>query len=378
MSVNEERYNRPGKRKKLLSLVEIATNKCIQHVGKLQDVGTTPFGLLVPVLRRMNSKQLGQIETLSPQITPESDELWANLVSKEFPDRPAVQNSGKGGQNSKLDVATKGRALRFCDMPAKSLFYRYSDERESFREDSAKRLRSITERLKNEKSANSIVSVPQLLRDPTVRRRRVYGGGGLGYVPSHGPKNSILNKARKETRGRSMMFPNYAQNVKKYDPYEAFASQDSVTIRARPTTQPHRARSAGFPSAMSKSRSPEVPSPLRTTPSASARATSAHNEPHLPSSTAAKRVIGPSHPVSPKPKVEQQGSTLPVSPLKRAADVIRKRRPEPSIFLTGNRHKRPMRTPQHQRAHPKEPTPHSDQPTQPTKKITMVKSSIFN
>lgn len=413
MASVDQSYNNPRNRKKVLSLVEIATKKCIQHVAKLEDVGATPFHLLIPVLRRMNAKQLGQIEDLSPQITPDSDELWTNLVSKDFPDRPILANSIRASKvkSTRANVVVPaGRTLQFCDMPMKSLYFKYSDERESFRQDSAERLRKITQKLKKEKSANSIVSVPELLRDPTVRRRRFDGGSGYSRTEaSYGPKNSILNKARKEIRNRSLMFPNYAQKVKKYDPYEAFKHKDS------PSVQPGPPISHSLHQPRQQPRFPQNhPSPQPSGNTAAPRYTPRfnHDRAEMPQlgrpptifngqpiqhSTNAPRPVeltpklvleAKSYSSSPKPASPPMHSSFPEphspptsisssSPLPRAvSEAIRKRKAEPSIFLTGNRNKRPMRVP---RAQMKGLAPSNDSNTQPqNKKITMIKSSIFN
>lgn len=415
MASVDQSYNNPRNRKKVLSLVEIAINKCIQHVAKLEDVGATPFHLLVPVLRRMNAKQLGQIEELSPQITPDSDELWTNLVSKEFPDRPILANSIRTSKvKSKRAnlVAPAGRTLMFCNMPMKSLYFQYSDERESFRQDSAERLRKITQMLKKEKSANSIVPVPELLRDPTVRRRRFEGGSGYNRsYASYGPKNSILNKARKETRNRSLMFPNYAQKVKKYDPYEAFKYKDTPSVQPGPPISHslHQPRQQPrFPKSQQSAQPSTHPAAPRYAPRFNhdraeispqlGRPPTIFNGQPIQHSTNMPRPIEPvpkfvlaanSNSSSPKPASPPLHSSLSEphspptsissssSPLPRAvSEAIRKRKAEPSIFLTGNRNKRPMRVP---RAQMKGLAPSNDSNTQPpNKKITLIKSSIFN
>lgn len=398
-------YNYASKRKKVLSLVEISTKKCIQHVAKLEDVGATPFRLLLPVLWRMNAKQLAQIEELSPQITPESDEVWAHLVSKEFPDRPVVASGGKTKNNRRAGVVGTSHTLMFSDMPMKSLYHRYSDERESFREDSAQRLRKITERLKKEKSANSIVSVPELLRDPTVRRRRYDGSSSASYGRSepYGAKNSILNKARKELRNRSLMFPNYAQKVKKYDPYEAFKNRDLPIAEPRqparihrhpvqksPQTSPQRGLHRGphigppqYPPRFDHTKIAKPTTRPRTIfngqpvqqniiPSKPMENTSRalYNSASSPRRAVSPAQLSAAEPHSPPTSVSS-ASPLPG----KATEIIRKRRPEPSIFLSGNRNKRPIRVPTSQM---KGLAPSPGSTSEPHKKITMIKSSIFH
>ncbi|ODV80383.1 uncharacterized protein CANTADRAFT_49873, partial [Suhomyces tanzawaensis NRRL Y-17324] len=191
--------------RRFLSLAELATNKIIQNIGKINDIGATPFHLLAPVLERMNAKQLNQIESTSPQIVPESDKLWRILIEKDFPNRP---------------LPTK-KAVETEVMPNRAAYHKYLEDRESFRNDLARRLRRITEKLKLEKSANKIVKVQELLKDPTVKRKNWSGSPG-GFPRFNTPAirgNSILSKARRDLQNRSMMFP---QKISRYDPYDAF------------------------------------------------------------------------------------------------------------------------------------------------------------
>ncbi|CAH2355672.1 hypothetical protein CLIB1423_31S00232 [[Candida] railenensis] len=207
---------------RLQTLVELATQKCIQNIYKLNDVGSTPFHLLSPVLERMNAKQLSTIETCSPHLIPLSDTLWPNLIEKDFPDRPIYSKRRPVPIRPSIRH-TKGD-LFDERMPNRSLYYQYSQERDAFRNDSAKRLRRITERLKQEKEAKAIVAVPTLLRDPTVNsRKRMYNGTSVGRNTSSYQSNTIIGKARRELKNRSIMFQGKNQN--RYDAYAAFKQQ---------------------------------------------------------------------------------------------------------------------------------------------------------
>lgn len=161
------------------SLVEIATNKCIRHVNQLQDLGDIQYHIVKPILRKMNAKQLSQVEDNCHQLMPMSDELWYELLRRDFPNRP---------------IQLKKQLIDGPRMPSKGLYQTYSEEQESFRKDSTERLKRMTNKLKMQKSKNSVIEVEQILRDPTVKVNK-------------GPKNSILNKARRELLNRSLMFP---------------------------------------------------------------------------------------------------------------------------------------------------------------------------
>lgn len=201
-------------KRRIVSLVEISTKKCIQHLGQVQDIGGTPYHILKPILKRMTSKQLSNIEEKSPHIQPKSDELWGDLVKREFPERPCIANAKQKRRKGKIQLHTGLENSEFKNMPMKSLYYRYYEERELFREDSARRLRDMTQRLKDEKSEKSIISVPQLLKDPLVRRHYMGNDNNTGTN-----RNSILNKARRDLRSRALMFPNRSDRPRRRDPF---------------------------------------------------------------------------------------------------------------------------------------------------------------
>lgn len=177
-------------------LSELAAQKCVQNVALLEDVGDTPFHILRPILSRMSARQLDAIELKSRQIIPHSDELWPQLVARDFPNRPE-----------------SSRMLVDSDMPNKKLYFKYLHEREALQRDLAQRLRSMTARLRQEKSANAITPVKHLLRDPTIRRRPV-------ARPTSAPLSSlsILQRARRETSERHRLLFNKPQKPSPVQP----------------------------------------------------------------------------------------------------------------------------------------------------------------
>lgn len=302
------------------TLGELAIRKCVANVSRLTDVGMTPFHLLQPVLLKMNAKQLLAIEAASPQITPHSDLLWHDLVAKDFPERPASEPPL---------VAAKTAT------PHRTLYYKYLEERDAFRNDSAARLRSINEKLKMQKSANSIVSVPGLFRDPTVRRSRSYNsGGGSSYGP---PKNNtILGKAKRDVQSRSLMFG----TPKRYDPYDAFKHRDAILVRPRRPPGPRQKTTV-------------LPQP------AVSQVLELRHEP--------EKVSVPSPRVETSPKKHANREEV--------APILKKRKAQPSIFLNA-RKKPPATGPRTQRtkSDQKEPEKGPEKPSP----ITPIKSSIFS
>ncbi|OBA20912.1 hypothetical protein METBIDRAFT_27289, partial [Metschnikowia bicuspidata var. bicuspidata NRRL YB-4993] len=179
----------------ILSLFQISQSVCIKQAGRISDVGDTPYHLVQPILKRLNAKQLALLEKNSPTVTPHSDELWGGLIEKDFPDRPY--------NPAKLRLLPSGENAQ---MPKRALYQRYLSEREQFLATSADRLRKMTEKLRKQKSQNSITTVQGILADPTIRRRVPQHSASRGsYTPKPRPK-TILGKAMRDVLQRLLMF----------------------------------------------------------------------------------------------------------------------------------------------------------------------------
>lgn len=286
-------------------LRDLAAQKCVQNVALLHDVGDTPFHILRPILCRMSARQLDLIESKSCQIVPYSDQLWPNLIARDFPNRPLAS-----------------RPLIDTPMPHKALYFKYLAEREALQRDSAQRLRSMTQRLRQEKSKNAITPVKHLLRDPTIRRRPVL----TSWLKSSQSLSSlsIVQRARRETRERLRLFQ---KNVPK-DPFPRYLARQPVrsaagaTASAATTTTTH---------------SPAAHAPVKTTQ------ISANAPPPTPKN------------ISPEPTQEQ--TTSP-----------RKRRP-PSIFLS---------RPKKQSRPPPKTERHTAKPNSEPSEVQAIRSTIFN
>ncbi|OVF08067.1 hypothetical protein A9F13_10g02233 [Clavispora lusitaniae] len=187
------------------SLFDTALAACVQNASLIDNVGTTPYHLVRPILKRLSAKQLAQLEENSPSVTPESDELWRVLIEKDFPDRPLPRRQYVSGG----------------DMPTKATYFQYVAERDELRASSAQRLRKFTERIQREKSRNQIVPLKGILHEPV---RRKVPSTFTPFSTNARPK-SILGKAMRDMQHRSLIF----QGARKYDPYRAFKQRDQQT-----------------------------------------------------------------------------------------------------------------------------------------------------
>ncbi|KAG2216092.1 hypothetical protein INT45_010240 [Circinella minor] len=64
--------------KEIKSLVAISQDILARHLEGLDDVGSTPYSLLKPALRKATPKQLFRIEKANPHLRQECNELWLN------------------------------------------------------------------------------------------------------------------------------------------------------------------------------------------------------------------------------------------------------------------------------------------------------------
>ena len=172
------------------SLLLIALISCFQQAGSITDVGCTPYHLIQPVLKRLNARQLATLEEKSPDLTPDTDEVWASLVEKDFPDRPP---------------ATKRTLMTSTsEMPNRGLYMQYAHEREQFLESAAQSLRRNTQKLQREKSKNSIVPLHGIIAEPLLRR--TFTAPRPARPASKYSNNSIMGKAMKDVKSRLLMF----------------------------------------------------------------------------------------------------------------------------------------------------------------------------
>lgn len=102
-----------------------------------------PFQLVEPILKRMPAKQLYEIEQKCPQIQSASQQLWKDLIMRDFSDRPVPESHFR------------------------KVYGKYYKERQEHLKTASQRLRETTERLKREREATKITS---LAVDPRAAR----------------------------------------------------------------------------------------------------------------------------------------------------------------------------------------------------------------
>ncbi|KAK5137989.1 hypothetical protein LTR08_005786 [Meristemomyces frigidus] len=68
------------------SLQAMATRSCIRHLPSLVDVGSTPYTLLRPILKKIqNPSHLHTLEQASPHIADANAELWRAFIARDIP-----------------------------------------------------------------------------------------------------------------------------------------------------------------------------------------------------------------------------------------------------------------------------------------------------
>ncbi|KAK6358665.1 hypothetical protein TWF730_007988 [Orbilia blumenaviensis] len=74
-----------GEGARIPTLFELAKRVCIRHTNHINDVGELPYSVIRPVLIRVEDPdRLKEIEKNSPQLVPETDELWQSFIRRHL------------------------------------------------------------------------------------------------------------------------------------------------------------------------------------------------------------------------------------------------------------------------------------------------------
>lgn len=207
----------------ILSLTHIARLKCINNAHLINDIGTTPYHLIEPVLMKKTAKSLKQIESQSPQIIKDSEELWKNLVKRDFPDRPINQ----------------------LNLTSRSLYDKYLVERDNQRKNAVGNLKLMTKKLNDMKNKNKVKSINKVL-PPMKRTRSVTSNSNNSTTQIF--KSSLLQKARVANKQRVRHFTQpkttvmntnkISKPIQTSNNWVKLGQKISKPIRQIPTTRP--------------------------------------------------------------------------------------------------------------------------------------------
>lgn len=131
---------------KVYSLQEIAIQRLLLYTNQIQDIGTTPPHLLLPIFNKMNYKQLNSLEENQPLITQYTDLIWKNLILKDFP-------------NYNINLSKLSLIKSY-----KSLYFKHLNDMHQFKQQSIDRLRKINQSLQSKKSKIEIIKEPPKMK----------------------------------------------------------------------------------------------------------------------------------------------------------------------------------------------------------------------
>lgn len=177
----------------VLSLTHIARLKCINNAHIINDIGTTPYHLIEPVLMKKTAKSLRQIESVSPQIIADSEPLWKSLVKRDFPDRPINQTVLRNGK--KVNISSR------------NLYDKYFKEREAQRQNATNNIKQIVRNLNEIKNKNKVKAINRVL--PSNKPKMSYN---RPTTNQHAFKSSLLQKARVANKQRVRNFSQAKNN----------------------------------------------------------------------------------------------------------------------------------------------------------------------
>lgn len=75
----------------------LALQQCLRLAPYIEDVGNARYDIVRPILTRMSARQLSQLEQANPHLMAHSDELWRDLIAKDYPDRVCPTSNFRAG-----------------------------------------------------------------------------------------------------------------------------------------------------------------------------------------------------------------------------------------------------------------------------------------
>ncbi|GMM32455.1 hypothetical protein DAMA08_052000 [Martiniozyma asiatica (nom. inval.)] len=191
----------------LPSLAHLARLKCIQNAHHINDVGTTPYHLIEPVLKKKTAKSLMKIEDKSPQIIIDSEPLWKSLIMRDFADKRSYFQLEKNNNLSSRD-----------------LYYKYTKDLDEQKKQVTSQFKQLTKNLKERKS--KVTAVNHVIV-PTRRNLPKFTNNKQSIF-----KNSMIEKARLSNKKRSQNFKSISTPVVKSSTGTATATSSSNKINS--------------------------------------------------------------------------------------------------------------------------------------------------
>lgn len=158
------------------SLVSICQSKVLQQSASIQDIGSTPYHLIEPLLRRKTAKSVKTIEDSSPQVRSESDRIWYFLLERDFSDKPRSRDN------------------------CRELYAKYESEHQSQFSQVETKLKMMKRKLIQQKSKVKQISVLP------VSQRKQQQLHARTHVSKPTYKSSLLEKARLVNKQRAQNF----------------------------------------------------------------------------------------------------------------------------------------------------------------------------
>ncbi|KAK9456048.1 RNA polymerase II transcription factor SIII subunit A-domain-containing protein [Dipodascopsis uninucleata] len=168
-------------------LFDICLQQCISNATRITDVGDVTYEVVKPVLEKMGPSQLYTVEQNSPHLVPETDELWVELIKKDF--------SPQEVQEYNISTSDDIRQRYFDLMEAKRVRITHASAM----------VKAQYDALAKEKAKNRIVTL-DIFDDPAERmkrKRRLHNQTS----PSALKKMSVVKRARIETMSNPIFSP---------------------------------------------------------------------------------------------------------------------------------------------------------------------------
>ncbi|KAI8344490.1 RNA polymerase II transcription factor SIII subunit A-domain-containing protein [Chlamydoabsidia padenii] len=195
------------------SLVLISQEILTKNIDGLSHVGSVPYSLLRPSLKKATPQQLYLIERLNPHLTPESNELWLRHMSS-FKDLLDAYHSGDHQDSRQW----------------RGLYLKRYQENEKRKKIISEKVKSQYSKIQNEKAARSIKVLKGVVRGRTHDTRRCSGTSNNG-------SSRLFLETKKAASKTNAIYRSHIQKPHQHSPTMHSLSPTSIMHISKPPSK---------------------------------------------------------------------------------------------------------------------------------------------
>ncbi|MBW0460922.1 hypothetical protein O181_000637 [Austropuccinia psidii MF-1] len=200
------------------SLKESCLRTLTAHSASLFEVGPCPYRLIRPVLFACQPDQLAYIEDNSPHLMLDSDEIWALLLSRDFPNQsiiPIIQPNQSSVELNSSDLNLNSLQIKLPSNRVK--YYEALDEKEQALASASARLRQRTLENRSDQGKRKAIFTREadFGLGSKIKKPKVWKSWGS----STSSGKTLAEKARQQVKKSAAVYANAAR-TKRLPPHQ--------------------------------------------------------------------------------------------------------------------------------------------------------------